>query len=133
MGSSTVFGTVITQIHLRSFNWLGLALIVLWALSPIGSQSFLRVISTQNYNTSTTVTINYLDTGQVSKIGWTLDPNIIPDAYEEPIGTVYMSALMAPLSVQNSTVDLWGNVKIPYYRELGTEPSSNNTGWKSVS
>jgi hypothetical protein len=133
MGSSTVFGTVTTQIHLRSFNWLGLALIVLWALSPIGSQSFLRVISTQNYNTSTTVTLSYLDTGQVSKIGQTLDPNIFAEAFEAPIDAVYTAALMAPPSVQNSSVDLYGNVKIPFYRELGAEPSSENTGWESVS
>jgi hypothetical protein len=132
MGSSTVFGTLTTQIYLRPFNWLGLALIVLWVFSPIGSQSFLRVISTQNHNTSTIATLNYLDTGQVSKIGRTLDPHIFAEAFEAPIDAVYATALMVPPSTRNLSADIYGNVKIPFYRELKAERSSESTGWERV-
>ena len=38
MGSATVFGTVMTQVRL-GINRLGLGLIALWVLSPIGGQS----------------------------------------------------------------------------------------------
>jgi hypothetical protein len=46
LAASTSFtNSVITQFRLRSINLLGLLLIVLWALSPIGGQATLRQIS----------------------------------------------------------------------------------------
>ena len=61
MGSATVFGTVMTQVQLGT-NWLGLGLIALWMLSPIGSQSTTSVLTSVLSKITSNVAVPYFDT-----------------------------------------------------------------------
>ena len=44
MGSRTIGSTVLTQIQLRTFNVLAVLLVLVWAFSPLGGQSLLRML-----------------------------------------------------------------------------------------
>jgi hypothetical protein len=48
LGSASLFGTVETQFLLRSCTFTGVLLFVLWALSPVGGQASLRLVSKKN-------------------------------------------------------------------------------------
>ena len=60
MGSLTIFGTVELQVMLRTFDMLGIGLILLWALSPLRVQASLRLLETRKQPTSSTQVISYL-------------------------------------------------------------------------
>jgi hypothetical protein len=45
LGSASLFGTEETQFLLRSCSIAGVLLFVLWALSPVGGQASLRLVS----------------------------------------------------------------------------------------
>ncbi|KAI0859305.1 hypothetical protein F4860DRAFT_504732 [Xylaria cubensis] len=47
MGSQTISRAYATQIKLRALNFLGIFIVGLWSLSPVGSQASLRVISVE--------------------------------------------------------------------------------------
>jgi hypothetical protein len=66
IGSRTVFSTVTTRVSLRSLNVLGSALALLWALSPLGGQSALRVIDTGFKTLHSNSSVLYFDTGAKS-------------------------------------------------------------------
>ena len=59
LGSNTISGALVTQAKLQAFNILGLFIVVLWCLSPLGSQASLRVVSStklSNLRNITTLT-----------------------------------------------------------------------------
>jgi hypothetical protein len=133
MQSRTVFAAVTTQISLRAYNSLGLGLVMIWILSPFGSQSSLRLLSTGLTSTSMTQTVPYVDT-----MGFDADTFDAADDVTFFIGGLrpaYVTSLLGPPSAKNGTLDLWGNVKIPFLSQVGqpkgdewlTVPSSDTT------
>lgn len=50
---------------MRSLSFLGLLLIVIWSLSPLGSQASLRIIDTTVKPTSTTRLLQYVNTSSL--------------------------------------------------------------------
>ena len=126
MGSTTVFGTLMTQVLLGA-NWLGFGLAILWALSPLGSKSSQPAFSTIRQNISSDTVVTYFDTSQASK--FSLD---LPEAFQTPLNAVYSALLMSPESVKNSTMDTWGNIKIPDHKRLATSFPPASSGWIPV-
>ena len=117
MQSRTVFAAVTTQIFLRAYNYLGLSLVMLWILSPFGSQSSLRLLSTKLTSTSMIQTVPYVDT-----MGFDADKSNGADDVSFVIGglkPVYVTSLLGPPSAKNGTQDLWCNVKIPFLSQVG--------------
>ena len=102
MGSLTIFGTVELQVMLRTFDMLEIGLILLWALSPLGSQASLRLLETGKQPTSSTQVISYLNpeaesilargADTVSELGFC-------------INALYLAALFTPPAGQASAVD----------------------------
>jgi hypothetical protein len=43
VGSRTLGSTITTHYQLKSYNTLGLGLLILWSISPVGGQAVLRV------------------------------------------------------------------------------------------
>lgn len=117
MQSRTVFAAVTTQISLRAYNSLGLGLVMLWVLSPFGSQSSLRLLSTELTSTSVTQTVPYVDTMGIAAD--TFDTAGDVSFFISVLQPVYVTALLGPPSAKNGTVDLWGNVKIPFLSQVG--------------
>lgn len=109
MGSTTVFSAVATQLTLRSFNLLGLGLLCVWALSPVGAQAALRMLSVSFRTTSSSPLLAYLNVTATSHLlpaaSWSY-PNTAADQ-------MFIASLVTTTRTEQSSTDLWGNVKIP--------------------
>ena len=131
MGSQTIGGTVVTHFLLRSFNLFGLGLFILWMLSPIGGQSSLHLLSIESQPLTTADQLIYLDTNTTTT---TSNFDIGADFHWAipALDTLYNSALSAPGTTKSSSMDLWGNVKIPNLSRLQKSNAANATGWIDV-
>jgi hypothetical protein len=130
MGSRTVASTVLTQLRLRSFDIFGLGLILLWALSPIGSQAVLRILSAPVVPVSAPITVMYINTRQQSyaSLG-----GAFLNSWFALFEMMFGASLLAPPAVRDGSMDLWGNVKIPYYSSVLTSGASpNGDGWIQI-
>jgi hypothetical protein len=122
MGSRTVFSTLHTQVILRSTNRLGLCLALLWALSPMGGQSALRIVDTTHKDFKAFPEVEYFDTNNTGS-GWaaaTVNVNETDLSFGQ-WDTLYTASLLASAESKFSNLDLWGNVKVPFmssYRDV---------------
>lgn len=126
MGSRTVGGTIITQFRLWRFSLVGLALILLWLLSPVGGQAVLRILSTTSTEAISNATVNYLNSRQQVYAGW---PAF--DSWYPGFAGIFTASLLAPAAVKTGPTDLWGNLKIPYFSTL-SDVAEDSNGWKQV-
>ena len=95
--------------RLRIISLLGVVLIIIWALSPVGGQASFRQLrigavkttepNLYKYFVSTTDLSRYYDSGRAGL--WAM------------VNTLFLAAIMGPPKAKNSPLDLWGNVKIP--------------------
>jgi hypothetical protein len=128
MGSTSVGGAVMTFANLLRLNLLSVALITVWALSPIGGQSSLQLLSTTFAPIYQNSTVFVWDSAY-STPTWV---NIWEDYTKVPANNLYLASMYAPAAVQNSSMDLWDNVKIPdLSRLLRTNPADSN-GWANI-
>ncbi|KAF7504992.1 hypothetical protein GJ744_001513 [Endocarpon pusillum] len=128
-GSTNLIGTIKTQIMLRDFNLIALAMMALWALSPLGGQGILRLVTIQNSDRTTQGSVYYLDTSPSAQVSAFDSSNYFN--YDSII-SVYQAALVSPNSTQMGPQDIWGNVKIPRLEALDSA-STNSDGWIDVS
>lgn len=129
MGSRTVGGTITMFIQLRSWKLLSIGLIVLWLLSPVGSQASLRMLSTTPAAAPLPQVLNlsYFNMRQPSYAGFTTF-----DSWFSSFASIFSAALFSPETVKASNLDLWNNVKIPFFSSL-SNTSQDANGWKQVS
>ena len=129
MGSLTIFATIELQFLLRTFDILGLGLILLWGLSPLGGQASLRLLEIGTQPSSSPHNISYLDSDSGSILGQGADIMLTLGFY---INALYLSALFTPPTGQASAVDIWSNVKIPKIETLESTQTSDVDGWYAV-
>ncbi|KAF6814411.1 hypothetical protein CPLU01_14399 [Colletotrichum plurivorum] len=119
MGSRTVGSTLVTLFTLRTLNLLAAALLCVWVFSPLGAQAILRMLdSTPSVNPSPAV-ISYFDT-RAPVPSWlaltqgsdTADGPIRPTV--ATIATLYTCLVGTPKANKVDTMDLWGNVRVPF-------------------
>jgi hypothetical protein len=114
IGSQSLAATVGHAISLHSLNLLTLGLLVLWALSPLGGQSALRLV----YETNTTVTdsrlVFYANADATSRLP--AGANNVDDFNR--VNSVVSTALMTVDTLEWSPVDTWNHPKIPRVEEL---------------
>jgi hypothetical protein len=127
MGSRTVVGTVVTQLRLWPLTFLGIGLISLWCLSPLGSQAILRMLSTTESVIPASSNLVYSSTRQPSYSG---DPQF-QSSWFAGFASLFGASLFAPVGVKTSAMDLWGNVKIPLFSSLSDFTEDEN-GWRQV-
>ena len=125
MGSGTVFGSLSTQIALRGYNLLGVTLVAVWLLSPLGGQASLRLIEITSAVYHEKTRISYMDTERRSQMGANAST-----ADLDAINSLYMTSLTDPRK-NNVTNDLWTNVRIPIIESLGSYDAVED-GWISV-
>ena len=128
MGSLTMFGAIELQLLLRTFNFLGVGLVVLWILSPLGGQASLRLLDIGPQRAVTNQSVKYLDSDSGSIL-------MGADLFEE-LGfltdALYLSALLTSPTGQAVRMDTWGNVKIPIVEQLEQTAKSDADGWFTV-
>ncbi|EXJ91843.1 hypothetical protein A1O3_00393 [Capronia epimyces CBS 606.96] len=125
MQSRTVFAAVTTQLSFRAINLTALVLLSAWTFSPLGSQASLRLISTGNLYTTDFGPVSYLDTitNQV------FDSVSGVDSLLTALKPTYISSILGSASMKNGTMDMWGNVRIPW---LMDSASKDGNGWASL-
>ncbi|KAI6765578.1 hypothetical protein HG530_006648 [Fusarium avenaceum] len=130
IGSRTVGATLTTQFNLGKFNILGLLLLILWAFSPLGSQSVLRMLRTQLETMDQASRALYFSTNAQSRFAEPLASSSTSGASQDHISryinTMYTALLLTSVSGKASPMDLWGNVKIPNLE-------INDDSWHNVS
>ena len=122
--SSTFVSAITTQFFMRSCNLLGLGLIILWVLSPLGGQSSLYILHTTRDTTTSVSNIRFFNTSLDAPFN-SGDIGSMPQ-----INAIYMSSLLAPQSIKESPMDLWGNVKLPIMSRMNGDATRD--GWKEV-
>ena len=130
MGSLTIFGTVELQFLLRTFDLLGIGLVLLWALSPLGGQASLRLLETGTQPTSSTQNVSYLNPEAESILVFGGDTVQEIGFY---INALYIAALFTTPATQASPVDTWSNVKVPTIEKLESTGKRDADGWYAVS
>ncbi|OQV07600.1 hypothetical protein CLAIMM_12008 isoform 2 [Cladophialophora immunda] len=124
--SRTVFSTFTAPITLKTINALTPFLFLLWALSPLGGQAGLRVISTQESFSNSTQNFTYLAfVSEFSNEG-------VNSASAEPlipINALFTAAIIGSANTKALPQDQFSNVKIPIYESLSPEDGSD---WRSV-
>ena len=126
LGSSSLSGAFITQIKLHAYNVLGLAIVLLWCLSPLGGQASLRVatiVSTPFINLSTLTALDIFSPYQYGGA----------DNYGEALTVVvapFTAALMSTSLVQDRNQDMWGNIRLPVIERIVADDT--NTSWSSI-
>jgi len=141
LGSRTFGATILTLFEHRASSLLAVMLVVIWAFSPFGTQSLLRMLATRAAYGSSMTEVAYFDTdGQSMAPSLVLPQFNLPmyldrsrDSVESIVGTMYSANLMAPDATKLGSMDLWGNVKIPFLTNKEeswqtTELSSDDDG-----
>lgn len=131
LGSTTIANTLWTQYKLGAVNLVSPLLILLWSFSPLGGQAILRILSTEPRLTNGTAPVVYFNTsfsvGNVSYLN-NMDP---PSFYFSDVPSIFTSAIIAPLEIQQSSMDQFGNVKIPMIEGLDAT-TADKDGWIPV-
>ncbi|KAK2787597.1 hypothetical protein FQN53_005047 [Emmonsiellopsis sp. PD_33] len=128
IGSHSFFSAFERQMLLRDFGYLGLLIMAVWSLSPVGGQAGLRLLSTS------------LESVDYNTTNWYLSPTSIRDSAfvgnsamntaGDLITSIYTSSLMGSETTSGTGMDLWGNVKIPDINTL--QPGKNKDDWRTV-
>ncbi|KAH9216051.1 hypothetical protein DL95DRAFT_445589 [Leptodontidium sp. 2 PMI_412] len=127
VGSRTVGGTIVTQARLRSVGIVSLGLVLLWLLSPLGSQSVLRILSTSTESSSSDSEVAYSNSRQASQAS---SPTF--NAWFSAFAAMFSSAILTPDEAKNnSSMDIWGNVRIPLFSSLSNIGADEN-GWRRI-
>ncbi|CAO2655975.1 Nn.00g047780.m01.CDS01 [Neocucurbitaria sp. VM-36] len=128
VGCQSVFSALERQFCLRSWSVVGLLSIVVWLLSPVGGQSALRLLGQESNDITSTSTVRYMDPQTISS-------SVIQGASSANSGrstftSIFLAALLSSSKYQATSMDLWGNIKLPIYRYI-----ENNTSdeWKQIS
>jgi hypothetical protein len=125
-GSGSIFGVVETQFLLRTCSITGMAIFVLWALSPVGGQASLRLLDVRQRTSVGTRKLWYLSKeaayhpASSGSTGWSSE--------KSTVNALYQALLCAPEAIQNSPQDMWGNVKVPYLEKLNASVADPD-GW----
>jgi hypothetical protein len=113
LASRTVGGTVESQLQLRRFTVVGIHLMLLWMLSPLGGQACLRALERTEHVTRNPLALRYLYTGPYAAHLTTKSVNSFD-------GDLYYALLQAPPKMKAAPHDNWGNVRVPRLEALLT-------------
>ncbi|RFU25800.1 hypothetical protein B7463_g10535, partial [Scytalidium lignicola] len=126
IGSISISGALLTQAQLLAFNIPGLLIVVLWCLSPVGSQASLRVVSVVRSFPTNTSTLTAMDPFAVYQYGSAAG---LSEAFTT-VASPLIAAMMSAFLLSNRNQDLWGNIRLPSIECLTHE---GDTGWVEIS
>ncbi|KAF1925615.1 uncharacterized protein M421DRAFT_398148 [Didymella exigua CBS 183.55] len=106
LGSQSLVSAIGTAWSLRSANSISICLLLLWALSPLGGQSSLRLLHQTNSTVSENGTIYY--SNPVAPIDIEEAGNWLPI-----VSTVLTASLAASVEDRARSVDSWNHPRVP--------------------
>lgn len=127
-----MYSAILKQVELHQFDLIAVLIIAAWGLSPIGGQSALRLLLTPLRAVDSSPTINYMSI-EASKATWISGADAASEGWPS-YAPIFLAALLDARTDQNSTVDAWGNVKIPDMKTLQANNTLTMNGktWLSV-
>ncbi|KAH8805205.1 hypothetical protein F5884DRAFT_442661 [Xylogone sp. PMI_703] len=125
IGSISISGAFLTQAQLLAFNFTALLIIILWSLSPVGSQAALRVVSVVRSFPSNTTTLTAMDTFAQYQFGAAEN---LAEAYTT-VSSPVIAAMMSAFLLKDRNQDVWGNLRLPAIERL---TSDDNPDWVTV-
>lgn len=128
-GSSSLAGTIITQLKSRVFTSIGPILVILWALSPLGGQASLRLVYSDAVVQQTTVTVEYVNTNLSI---FDLDEELAGQQIIGIMDGLTTASLAASPLVKASSMDGWGNVKIPMLESFASSGQAGSADWVNI-
>ena len=125
VGSQNIAGAIERMFMLRRFGVLSFAIVLVWALSPLGGQSSLRILEITDSTTKTSQNVYYFDMNNGKSV---FDGADDLDHSAFAISALYTASLLASEDVKTSPLDQWSNIKVPMLEALSpaTEPLSGN-------
>lgn len=96
---------------MRGSYILGTCITLLWILSPVGGQSALRLLNTTPYTVSSNATIRYEPIE--ASLARTMVGSDIAESNWPLWASTYMTSLRTSQTLENTTRDILGNVRIP--------------------
>ncbi|KAI9889592.1 MAG: hypothetical protein M1814_005195 [Vezdaea aestivalis] len=129
LSSRTVFSAVVTPFTLKTINILTPTLILLWALSPLGGQAGLRVISIGSSSTTRPQNLFYLAFASEFPIRDYSDSESAGSL--ALVNALFNGAIVSWAKTRYLPQDQFGNIRIPIYERL---PSSlnNESDWRQI-
>ena len=129
LSSQTVFSAIIAPLNLKAINLAAFLLILLWALSPIGGQAGLRLISTAPLYQNATNNFTYL-----AFVSPFTNEGVGSASAEvlSPINAMFTAALASSPNSKASPQDQFGNIKIPIYEYLEPNSPNEESRWRNV-
>ena len=132
VGSQNLLAAIERAFVLRNYTLLGLSIILLWALSPLGGQAALRVLGTSALGARGTQLAYYFNTSNDLPNSSLFEGASAMVSGDAPMSAIYRACLLAPDSVQKSAVDSWSNPKIPVLEDL-PQYSADSNDWLDAS
>lgn len=105
LGSQSLVSAIGTACSLRSANLISIGLLLLWALSPLGGQSSLRLLHETNSTALENGTVYYSDHAAPADFEEASWRKIIP--------TIITASLSTSQDVKIKPVDIWSHPKVP--------------------
>jgi hypothetical protein len=127
IGCQSVFTALERQVTLRYWSIVGLFSVLVWLLSPVGGQAALRLLGHENKNVSSTATLRYLN--PLAFMDSSLEGASSMNSARASYTSIFLAALLSSSKYQDTSMDLWGNVKLPLYRNIENTTSSE---WKTA-
>jgi hypothetical protein len=129
LGSMTITQTFLTQVQMKSWSFLGLLLVAIWSLSPLGGQASLRIIGSATQPNNFTRPLQYVNTSS-NFLNFSYAGVAAPSQFV-PVNVLFGAAMLGSSSSSSFSIDSWGNMKVPWIEKL--DPSTSDAdGWYSV-
>lgn len=117
-GSQALLATVERAIMVRGPPAVGLIVVLLWMLSPLGGQSSLRVLGTATRASVNTSQIFYLNTtGTVVQAG-AFGETVRYDWQGASMRAILSASMLSPGRTKGS--DTWGNIRVPFLHRVSS-------------
>ncbi|MCJ1393765.1 hypothetical protein MMC18_006641 [Xylographa bjoerkii] len=130
ISSHSVAGAIKQPFLLRRLDWISIALLILWSLSPLASQAMQHMATTGFSAITNTTQIFYVSTtGSNYVFNAGLGTSLLSSLTE--VDGLYSAGFVAPNSVLYSPQDSWNNTKIPRLDLL--QGQSSQDGWFETS
>ncbi|KAL9595986.1 MAG: hypothetical protein Q9219_006109 [cf. Caloplaca sp. 3 TL-2023] len=141
VGSQSLGATVERFVLLGRFDVMGAVVVVLWVLSPLGSQMSLRLLGLtsvditsqtpiQYFNTTTPAGSNDINSGPTWDVAF---GGLSTLQYDRPSLTAFMGAnMLASADVLKSPVDQWNNIKIPRLDAMAYLADESENPWVPI-
>jgi hypothetical protein len=128
-GSTSLTSTAVSQFKLGIVSFTGFALLMIWALSPVGGQASLRQVTTGTKVDIEPTTFSYY----VSNANIISYDDSMHGYYYAQANSLLVASLYSPEKSWSATTDIWSNAKISIIETYEDSAVTDSQGWVTFS